>query len=486
MFEPSHHESPIYGLRKPYQKVQEAIHDSLASQKAVPEQWQKAVPEPTKVNPKADATLTSKGSRDDRPKSEEAQISKILMAQALMMAAEEDRETMFSSTMATVALYECLTNQDDLPVGGETWIALLKNGRAQAMKWGPFDNDAEFEYMVASIDLRLLSWTTDGGKTLPLEVSQIVKKLKKVCEQVGQPTQRACVHLVTDFWIGVSARLCDIHLLEPITPTISPLSLSPGALALVAERTLLASCELRAVRLLAPPSFTHGSLVSIPQFVIEFPKLLWTLQSSLHREAIGGAAAFLAVQIIITAEQKINSTDDASSTDMEQVDTVVRTARKDLKTKLDDEARRGGTWMLAAQSALGGSTVDAWSCDDVLPERVAHTLAQFEEEYRNDKTLRIVDDEVWATWLRDVCTAEKWCRTMNVPTRRGRPGMWMYRDRQLASMRKFGDMYKVCQRRSNIHAHLRNTLNVLAAVCGEPLTPTLWPHVVIAHRGGLL
>lgn len=136
--------------------------------------------------------------------------------------------------VASAKVHNCFRDMRTLPAGSEEWLERVRRGCADAGE-APLEDVKMCAYALA-LNLYRLSWETQGGSTLPLEVMPYIDELGKLQQRDPHFTSFA-VDLVVAFFAGVAARLCDIAHLDSIGPSLASWHLSRDAAASVADRT---------------------------------------------------------------------------------------------------------------------------------------------------------------------------------------------------------------------------------------------------------
>jgi len=358
------------------------------------------------------------------------------------------------------------------------------------------------------LNLYLLSCETDGGAALPLLAKVHIDALGEIQEKEKSlvPVAR---ELVAFFWAGVAARFCDTrHLCSIVTSTAS-WSMARSTRAYLARETAVVSCELDAVHLLAAPT-RHGSLWMRNRklFAGEISKVFAALQYAVETSS-SDEAGFLAAQILATVRDLQSSSSRAAtagataempaagasgdtslgrdakmSSDAPsaagraptEMESVLDQAQMALKHALCG-ALPSSPLLNAARATLDGKVVTCYGHRDLLPDNAAAALTAFQMMSAKGGVKR----ELWAWWVADLREAEEYCFRVSNPNLRTEPGMWMYRDRQLAALRRFGEAYAKRVPSCDLRAALESTPCLQAVVCGDE-RPPLWPHTVLCNQ----
>jgi hypothetical protein len=315
--------------------------------------------------------------------------------------------------------------------------------------------------------------------------------------------------LVAFFWAGVAARFCDARHLRSIVTSTASWSMARSTRAYLARETAVVSCELDAVHLLAAPT-RHGSvwMRNSKLFAGEISKVLATLQYAVETSS-SDEAGFLAAQILATVRDlQVSSSraatagataempaagasgDTSPGGDAKMSADVPSAAGKaptELESVLDQAqvalkhalcgAFPSSLLLEAARATLDDKAVTCYGHPDLLPDDAAAALSAF----RSMNAKGGVKRELWAWWIADLREAEEYCFRVSNPNLRSEPGMWMYRDRQLAALRRFGEVYAKRVPSSDLRAALESTPCLQAVVCGDE-RPPLWPHTVLCKQ----
>lgn len=400
----------------------------------------------------------------------------------------------------------CLDELQRLPVGSDAWLVRLEQGCVDA-EHVPFA-DCAIRMCVAMLNLHLLSWKTDGGAALPLVAKKHIDALGEI-QQQDKSLEPAARELVASFWKGVAARFCDARHVQSIFTSTTSWNITHSTRAYLARETAVASCELDAVHLLGAPT-RHGSLWMRNRqlFAAEIAKALAALEYAVETTD-SDDAAFLAAQIVVSARELLLSpraavtataggapfaaaSGDAisgsdASAGVDAPPTASNPPRTELEIVLEDAQKAllhalsntsaPSPLLEAARATLEEKVVSCRGHADMMPENAAAALNSF----RAMSAKGGVKPYLWSLWLADLRTAEEYCSRVINPNMRSAPGMWMYRDRQLAALRRFGEVYAIRMKSSDLGAALESTPCLKAVVCGErPLL--LWPHTVLCKQ----
>jgi hypothetical protein len=466
-------------------EVQEALLRSYAR----PSEGTSAAPETTflaaaaATPPRADgkrATLTSDDC-DGRASSDVAGHAAMVghtMFAILSMVPPDSRSAAKDGAAAWYDILQCSQDLHELPLGSDDFLERLRKGCADADKGVQLDDEARCN--AVALKLHLLGWETDGGATLPLEAKPLIDELGAVLQQ---DAEFVCAS-VAEFWAGVARRFCDARHLNNIHVSTASWELSAGTKAELEARSLVAACDIEAVHLLAAPTHPRSLREREPQvFTAELSRMLTALGYAASEDGDSSdEALFLAVQIVASAEELVVS----GARCADDLKPVLDKAKAVL-LEAGSSRRSSGQGLLRAV-ALGclgvgyppASTRQLAEHADLMPASAAGVLDQLKQELTTDGCFR-VSPSLWRLWLARLREAEPYCRLVANPSFRSMAGFWLYRDRQLAALRRFGEMYTKRMPQSDLNAALHSTPHLRAVVCGESRT-AVWPHVVLARR----
>ena len=223
-------------------------------------------------------------------------------------------------------------------------------------------------------------------------------------------------------------------------------------------------------------------------FAAELGRILTALQCVV---AGGGdssdEALFLAAQII----ESVHETVDSDARCAEKLKYVLEkvTSENGLLAVAEESGHRPSQpspLRAVALGSLGGGysqavTMQLAEHTGLMPASAAAVLDQLNKELADG--CFHVSPFLWRMWLAQLRAAEPYCCKVANPSFRSMAGFWLYRDRQLDALRRFGDMYAKRMKQSDLSAALRNTPHLRAAMCG--MRTAVWPHTVLTKRAEL-
>jgi hypothetical protein len=287
-------------------------------------------------------------------------------------------------------ILQCSEDLRELPLGSEEFLERLRKGCADAEKGVHLDDDDEARCNAVALKLYLLGWETNGGATLPLEAKPLIDELGAVLRQVD--AEFVCL-LVARFWVGVAYRFCDARHLNNMHVSTASWGLSSRIKAELEALSLVASCDLEAVHLLAAPTHLRSLREREPQlFAAELGRVLTALGCAASED--GGSsddALFLAAQIVTSAQELVVSA--ASCADdlkhvLDKATTVLLEAescRRPSEQSVLRAVARGCLEVGYRPAATRQLTEHA----DLMPTRVSAVLDQLNQELTTDGCFRV-------------------------------------------------------------------------------------------------
>lgn len=407
-----------------------------------------------------------------------------IVATCLAVAPDGCTDTVLDDFIHATKLNACTQRAAKLKMGSVEQLGALRQAYAEASAVKECESPRQ-RLLAVELQLRLLSWETDGGAMVLMQANPLLAKLGRLYKEVPHLNITA-VALAGAFWSGLATRLCNVDHLDHIDQLTAKWSLSPAHRRMLTMLKALTASELEAVQLLASPTSPRGQWARSPKiFVAKIKTLFVTLKMLEDRGYRTDDVNFLATEVRAAGKELLQELDPESFQEPAQM----AAAESDGGAGMDDvqvsikELRKA----VEGQSSVSHQrpTPLQWMMfmmiqerpRDELPKQVTTALQEFQTAGKTN--FSSTTDLQWDLWLDEVKESESFLSRVKCPTYRGRPGFSLYRDRYIRLLKHFAKMFTAHMINIEIRRRLRDT-PCLWDIVRDTTLPDVWPRAILS------